>query len=102
MPVATWGALPFHRAALAHLRRTRATMGTLVSLGVLTALGYSTTTLFLGRAGERGVTHPFHLGIGAGDPAGSVLLVGHGLRLRGSAVPARPYHDGRTRGEEQP
>ena len=34
-PVVVWGALPFHRAAWANLRRATATMDTLISVGVL-------------------------------------------------------------------
>ena len=41
-PVATWAALPFHRAALANARHAEATMDTLVSVGVLAAYGWST------------------------------------------------------------
>src|ERR1700754_3232007 len=36
-PVALWGALPLHRAALANLRHASATMDTLVSVGTLAA-----------------------------------------------------------------
>jgi len=48
-PVATWGALPFHRAALTNLRHRAATMDTLVSMGVLAAYGESMWALVTGR-----------------------------------------------------
>ncbi len=48
-PVATWGALPFHRAALTNLRHRAATMDTLVSMGVLAAYGESLWALVTGR-----------------------------------------------------
>ena len=50
-PVVVWGALPFHRAAVANLRRAAASMDTLVSVGTLAAFGWSLYALFLGRAG---------------------------------------------------
>jgi Cu+-exporting ATPase len=60
-PVVVWGALPFHRAAWANLRHGAATMDTLISLGVLTAFGWSLYALFLGDAGEPGMRMPFDL-----------------------------------------
>jgi Cu+-exporting ATPase len=58
-PVATWGAWPFHRAAWTNLRHGAATMDTLVSVGILAAFGWSLYALFLGDAGEPGMTHGF-------------------------------------------
>ncbi len=60
-PVAVWGALPFHRAALSNLRHAAATMDTLVSVGTLAAFGWSLYALFLGTAGTPGLRHPFSL-----------------------------------------
>ena len=60
-PVAVWGALPFHRAAWVNLRHASATMDTLISLGVLSAFGWSLYALFLGDAGEPGMRMPFDL-----------------------------------------
>ncbi len=65
-PVATWGAWPFHRVALANLRHRTATMDTLVSIGVAAAFAWSTWALFRGGAGEPGYTMPFELTIGRG------------------------------------
>ncbi|HEU0131274.1 MAG TPA: heavy metal translocating P-type ATPase [Mycobacteriales bacterium] len=47
-PVVTWGAWPFHRAALANLRHGAATMDTLISVGVTAAYGWSLWALAAG------------------------------------------------------
>jgi len=60
-PVVVWGALPFHRAAWVNLRHGAATMDTLISVGVLAAFGWSLYALFLGGAGEPGMTMTFRL-----------------------------------------
>lgn len=73
-PVVVWGAWPFHRAAWANLRHGTATMDTLVSLGVLAALGWSLYALFGGTAGVPGMTHPFELTIQRTDGAGNIYL----------------------------
>ena len=73
-PVVVWGALPFHRAAWTNLRHGAATMDTLVSLGVLAAYGWSLYALFLGTAGDIGMTHPFELTIGHSDGSRSIYL----------------------------
>ncbi|MBE7324871.1 cadmium-translocating P-type ATPase [Nocardioides sp. Y6] len=73
-PVVVWGAWPFHRAAWTNLRHGAATMDTLVSMGVLAAFGWSLYALFLGSAGEPGMTHAFELTIERGDPSMNVYL----------------------------
>lgn len=60
-PVATWGAWPFHRAALVNARHATATMDTLISLGVAVAYGWSVYALLFGGAGEPGMTMSFTL-----------------------------------------
>ena len=60
-PVVVWGGWPFHRAAVLNARHRAATMDTLISLGVLAALGWSVWALFWGGAGEPGMTMPFEL-----------------------------------------
>ena len=60
-PVVVWGALPFHRAAWTNLRHGAATMDTLISVGVLAAFLWSLYALFLGGAGEPGMTMTFQL-----------------------------------------
>jgi Cu+-exporting ATPase len=47
-PVATWGAWPFHRAAISNARHAAATMDTLVSVGVTTACLWSLYALAAG------------------------------------------------------
>ena len=66
-PVAVWGAWPFHRAAWVNLRHGAATMDTLISVGVLAALGWSLFALFFGNAGMPGMTMTFTL---FGEPGG--------------------------------
>ncbi len=60
-PVILWGGWPFHRAAWANLKHATATMDTLISLGTLTALGWSLYALFIGDAGMTGMTMDFEL-----------------------------------------
>lgn len=73
-PVVLWGGWPFHRAAWANLRHGAASMDTLISLGTLAAFGWSVYALFLGTAGEPGMTHPFELTIERSDGAGNIYL----------------------------
>jgi len=73
-PVVVYGGLPFHRAAWVNLRHGAATMDTLVSIGTLAAFGWSVWALFLGTAGEPGMTHPFRFAIERGDGSGSIYL----------------------------
>ncbi|MDO4606718.1 MAG: heavy metal translocating P-type ATPase, partial [Bowdeniella nasicola] len=56
LPVAGWGAWPFHRAAAQAARHGSSTMDTLVSLGVLAATGWSVWALLWGGAGKLGMT----------------------------------------------
>ena len=73
-PVVVWGGAPFHRAAWTNLRHGAATMDTLVSLGTLAAFGWSLYALFLGTAGEPGMTHPFELTIARTDGSANIYL----------------------------
>jgi Cu+-exporting ATPase len=73
-PVVVWGGAPFHRAAWTNLRHGAATMDTLVSLGTVAAFGWSLYALFLGTAGEPGMTHPFELTIARTDGSGNIYL----------------------------
>lgn len=56
IPVASWGAWPFHRAAAINARHGVATMDTLISVGVLAAVGWSIYALVFGGAGRPGMT----------------------------------------------
>jgi Cu+-exporting ATPase len=67
VPVATWGAWPFHRAAAINARHGVATMDTLISVGVGAALGWSLYALFFGGAGMPGMTMTLEL---FGQPGG--------------------------------
>ncbi|MGP4112246.1 heavy metal translocating P-type ATPase [Streptomyces sp. 4N509B] len=73
-PVVTYAAWPFHRAALTNARHGAATMDTLVSVGVSAAFAWSLWALFLGTAGEPGMTHGFELTITRTDGAGNIYL----------------------------
>src|SRR5690606_36147399 len=55
LPVVTWAAWPFHRAAFKAARHGASTMDTLVSLGVIAATVWSLWALLLGGAGEIGM-----------------------------------------------
>ena len=54
-PVVTWGAWPFHRAAVRNARHGATTMDTLVSLGVAVAYAWSIYALFFTMAGTIGM-----------------------------------------------
>jgi Cu+-exporting ATPase len=56
IPVVTWGAWPFHRAAWVNAARAVATMDTLISLGVLAASGWSVWAMLFGGAARTGMT----------------------------------------------
>ncbi|GMA24180.1 carbonate dehydratase [Luteimicrobium album] len=55
LPVVTWGAWPFHRAAWRAGRHGSSTMDTLVALGVIAATLWSLWALLFGGAGEIGM-----------------------------------------------
>lgn len=55
LPVVTWGAWPFHKAAFRAARYLSSTMDTLVSLGVIAATLWSLWALFFGGAGVLGM-----------------------------------------------
>ncbi len=78
-PVAVWGAWPFHRAAAINARHGAATMDTLISLGVIAALGWSLYALFFGGAGMPGMTMTFTL---VGTPSSG----GHEIYLEVAAL----------------
>ena len=73
-PVAVWGAWPFHRAAAINARHGGATMDTLISVGVLAALGWSLYALFFGMAGQPGMRMSFHFLAAPGSGANEIYL----------------------------
>ena len=78
-PVVVWGGWPFHRAAAVNARHRTATMDTLISVGVLAALGWSVWALFLGGAGEPGMRMSFQLTPSTGGPANIYLEAAAGV-----------------------
>ena len=58
-PVVVWGGWTFHAVAWRNARHGSASMDTLISIGVIAAYGWSVYALFLGGAGEPGMTMPF-------------------------------------------
>ena len=60
-PVTTWGAWPFHRAAIVNLRHRSTTMDTLISVGVTSAFVWSLWALIFGDAGHLGMRMGFSL-----------------------------------------
>ncbi|WP_435298848.1 heavy metal translocating P-type ATPase [Timonella sp. A28] len=55
LPVVTWGAWPFHKAAFRAARHWSSTMDTLVSVGVIAASAWSLWALLFGGAGALGM-----------------------------------------------
>ncbi|MFE9098363.1 heavy metal translocating P-type ATPase [Streptomyces sp. NPDC007264] len=73
-PVAVWGGLPFHQAALTNARHGAATMDTLVSVGTLAAFGWSLWALFFGQAGMPGMRHGFDITVSRTDGSSAIYL----------------------------
>ncbi|WP_256041606.1 cation-translocating P-type ATPase [Cryobacterium sp. SO1] len=91
-PVAVWGAWPFHRAAALNARHGAASMDTLISVGVLAAFGWSLYALFLGDAGQAGMTMQMDLSMTAAGSAEIYLEVAAAVTvfiLAGRYVEAR-------------
>jgi P-type Cu+ transporter len=62
-PVATWAAWPFHEKALKNARHLSSSMDTLVSMGILAAVGWSVYAMFVldrGRGGLEGLQAIIH------------------------------------------
>ena len=74
IPVVTYGGWTFHKAAWQNLRHGATTMDTLISVGTLSAFGWSVYALFFGTAGMIGMKHPFELSITRSDGAGNIYL----------------------------
>ncbi len=80
-PVVTWGAWPFHRAALINLRHGAATMDTLVSLGAAVSYLWSLWALFLGGAGGEHLRMSMRLLAADAGSAGDHLYLEVGAAL---------------------
>ncbi len=73
-PVLVWGGWPFHRATWANLKHGAATMDTLISMGTIAAFAWSVYALFLGTAGEPGMSHPFSLTLSRSSGADNIYF----------------------------
>jgi len=83
IPIVTWGAWPFHKAAFRAARHGASTMDTLVSLGVIAATAWSLWALLFGGAGTLGMTMhmsflPRSIGGMGADGMGAGGGTGHG------------------------
>ncbi len=67
--VVFWGGAPIHRATIKNLRHGNLTMDTLVSVGTISALLFSSYNLVFGEAGQIGMTMGFELIPGREDSA---------------------------------
>jgi P-type Cu+ transporter len=74
LPVATWAAAPFHRAAWRNARQGEASMDTLISVGVAAAFGWSTYALLATPAGDLGMSMPMTLIPRRGDGSHHLYL----------------------------
>ncbi|MDP9258254.1 MAG: heavy metal translocating P-type ATPase [Actinomycetota bacterium] len=73
-PVVLWAGWPFHRAAWRNLRHGAATMDTLISLGTLTAWGWSVVALCFLDAGRPEMRMPFELVTSRDVPGDSIYF----------------------------
>ncbi|MEO9222342.1 MAG: heavy metal translocating P-type ATPase, partial [Mycobacteriaceae bacterium] len=73
-PVVVWGALPFHQATWTNLRHGAVTMDTLISVGTLSAFGWSLYALFFGTAGMADMRMPFSFSLSRGNGANEIYL----------------------------
>ncbi|WP_406864434.1 heavy metal translocating P-type ATPase [Streptomyces sp. HUAS MG47] len=74
VPVVTYAAWPFHRAAVVNARHGGASMDTLVSMGTGAAFLWSLWALVFGTAGSPGMTHGFSLTVSHTDGSGNIYL----------------------------
>lgn len=79
LPVAVWGAWPFHRAAILNARHRAATMDTLISVGVAAAFLWSLYALFFGTAGQAGMRMSFAWLAGSSAPDATYFDVASGV-----------------------
>jgi Cu+-exporting ATPase len=90
-PVVTWGAWPFHRAAVMNLRHRATTMDTLISIGVVAAVAWSVWALLWGdaassygsMAGMSGMSHgSYHVYFEVAATVTVFILTGRYLEAR--------------------
>ena len=94
LPVAVWGAWPFHRAAWLGLGHGAATMDTLVSLGIGAALIWSLGAMLFGPAGALGMKMPFTVTFSSAGGSTIYLDVAAGVT---AAVLAGRYLESRAK-----
>ncbi len=73
-PVATWGAWPFHRAAVRNARHGAVTMDTLISIGVAAAWAWSVVAMVFLEAGHLGMRMGFDLVPDRADAGSHIYL----------------------------
>ena len=89
LPVATWGAWPFHKTALKNARHGTTTMDTLISVGVIAATLWSVWALVWGDALEETMMHngvsmspTTHVYFEVGATVTAFILLGRYLEMR--------------------
>ena len=89
LPVATWGAWPFHKTALKNARHGTTTMDTLISVGVVAATLWSIWALIWGDALEETMVHDgmtmgatTHVYFEVGATVTAFILLGRYLEMR--------------------
>lgn len=89
LPVATWGAWPFHKTALKNARHGTTTMDTLISVGVIAATLWSVWALIWGDALEETMVHngvsmgpTTHVYFEVGATVTAFILLGRYLEMR--------------------
>lgn len=73
-PVVGWAGSSFHAAAATNLKHRTATMDTLISIGTLSAFGWSLYALVFGTAGRSHLHQGFALTSARGDATGNIYL----------------------------
>lgn len=89
LPVATWGAWPFHKTALKNARHGTTTMDTLISVGVIAATLWSIWALVWGDALDEAMVHngmtmgaSTHVYFEVGATVTAFILLGRYLEMR--------------------
>lgn len=89
LPVATWGAWPFHKTAFKNARHGTTTMDTLISVGVIAATVWSMWALIWGDALEETMVHngvsmgaTTHVYFEVGATVTAFILLGRYLEMR--------------------
>ena len=91
LPVATWGAWPFHKAALKNARHGTTSMDTLISVGVIAAMLWSIWALVWGSALDETMVHDgltmthagtAHVYFEVGATVTAFILLGRYLEMR--------------------